>query len=59
MFDTPLGDLSEEYLMYLFAKEFGYTPAEFHALPLRTRQRLHGFLVGEADGVKHRRGDLR
>lgn len=58
MFGASLGDASEDYLMYLFAREFGFTPAEFDALPLAKRQRLHGFLIGEADGHKHQRGDF-
>ena len=57
MFDAPLADY-EAYLMYLFAKEFGYRPRDYEALTLAERQTLMGFLRGSNLGWRHRRGDL-
>ena len=47
--------LEEDYLVYLFAREFGYAPAVTRSMDLRTREHLLGMFQGERDGVEHRR----
>lgn len=48
-------DLSSDYPVYLFAREFGFAPDVTRKLDLRTYQRLLGMIEGEADGIRHRR----
>jgi hypothetical protein len=58
MYDMPLdAETDNDYLMFVFASEFGYTPAQYEALTLDQRQRLRGVLAGYRIGLKHRRGD--